>query len=45
MRKQKPDIAALHQVTIRRENEAAVIEPKDPRIATVNLTIGPMVRT
>jgi hypothetical protein len=44
MRKQMPDVTTLDQVTIRRENETAVITPKDPRVATVNLTIGPMVQ-
>ena len=44
MRKHKPTITTLDQVTIRRENEAAVIEPKDPLFATVNFTIGPMIQ-
>lgn len=44
MRKQKPDVTTLDQVTIRRENETAEITPKDPRIATVHLRIGPVVQ-
>ena len=44
MPKKKPRIARLDQVRISREGEAAIIEFRDPAIATTHLAIGPEVQ-
>ncbi len=44
MRKKKPRIARLDQVTISRDGEDAIIEFRDPAIATTHLRIGPQVQ-
>jgi len=43
MAKKRPRIARLDQVSISREGNDAVIEFRDPAIATTHLTIGPEV--
>ncbi len=45
MRKRKPEIATLDQVRISREGDDAVIEYRDPTIATTYFHIGPALRT
>ena len=44
MRFKKPYIAALDQVTIKREGEYAVIEYVEPNVSGVHLKIGPEVQ-
>ena len=44
MRKRKPPVASLDEVTIRREGNDAIIDFRDPTIATTHLRIGPSVR-
>ena len=44
MRKKRPCVAGIDQVRIGRENTCAVIEYKDPTIATVHLEIGERIR-
>jgi hypothetical protein len=41
MRKRKPPLASLDQVTIRREGSDAIIDFRDPTIATTHFHIGP----
>jgi len=43
MRKKRPRIARLDQVRISRDGEDAIIEFRDPAIATTHLRIGPQV--
>lgn len=43
MRKRKPPVASLDQVTIRREGEDAIIDFRDPAIATTHFRLGPSV--
>jgi hypothetical protein len=44
MRKKRPRIARLDQVRISRDGEDAIIEFRDPAIATTHLRIGPQVK-
>lgn len=44
MRKRRPPIASLDEVTIRREGYDAIIDFRDPTIATTHLRIGPSIR-
>lgn len=41
MRKKRPVVASLAEVTIRREGECAVIAYRDPTIATTHFHVGP----
>jgi hypothetical protein len=43
MRKRKPPVAALDEVTIRRDGGDAIIDFHDTRIATTHFRIGPAV--
>ncbi len=43
MRPKRPRIARLDQVRISRDGEVAIIEFRDPTIATTRLTIGPRI--
>ena len=45
MRKKKPHVAALSEVTIQREGEEAVSTYRDPLVAVVHLRVGPSVRS
>ena len=44
MRKRKPPVASLDEVTIRRQGSDAIIDFRDPTIATTHFRIGPEVR-
>ena len=44
MRKKRPRVADIHEVRIGRESTSAVIEYKDPTVATVHLEIGEKIR-
>jgi hypothetical protein len=44
MRKRRPPVASLDDVTIRREGDDAIIDFHDPTIATTHFHIGPSVR-
>jgi len=44
MRKRRPPVASLDEVTIRREGDDAIIDFHDPTIATTHFRIGPSVR-
>jgi hypothetical protein len=44
MRKRRPPVASLDEVTIRREGDDAIIDFHDPTIATTHFRIGPAVR-
>ena len=44
MRKRRPPVASLDEVTIRREGDDAIIDFHDPTIATTHFHIGPTVR-
>jgi hypothetical protein len=44
MRKRKPPVALLEDVTIRREGDDAIIDFHDPNIATTHFKLGPAVR-
>jgi len=44
MRKRRPPVASLDEVTIRREGDDAIIDFNDPTIATTHFRIGPAVR-
>ncbi len=43
MRKRRPPAASLDEVTIRREGDDAIIDYRDPTIATTHFRIGPSV--
>jgi hypothetical protein len=43
MRKRKPPVASLDEVTIRREGDDAIIDFRDPTIATTHFRLGPLV--
>jgi len=43
MRKRRPPVASLDQVRIRREGNDAIIDFRDPTIATTHFRIGPSV--
>jgi hypothetical protein len=44
MRKKKPHVATPEEVTITRSGEDAIIEYRDPKVATTHLSIGPEVQ-
>jgi hypothetical protein len=44
MRKRRPPVASLDEVTIRREGDDAIIDFHDPTIATTHFRIGPALR-
>lgn len=44
MRKRKPPVASLAEVTIRREGDDAIIDFRDPNIASTHFRLGPSVR-
>lgn len=44
MRKKRPRIARLDQITIARDGEEAIIEFRDPAFATMHLRLGPQIR-
>jgi hypothetical protein len=44
MRKRRPSVASLEEVTIRREGHDAIIDFRDPAIASTHFRIGPAVR-
>ena len=44
MRKRKLPVASLEEVTIRRQGSDAIIDFRDPKIATTHVRIGPSVR-
>jgi hypothetical protein len=41
MRKRRPPVASLEDVTIRREGDEAIIDFRDPKIATTHFRLGP----
>jgi hypothetical protein len=43
MRKRRPPVASLDDVTIRREGDDAIIDFRDPTIATTHFRLGPSV--
>ena len=43
MRKRRPPVASLDEVTIRREGDDAIIDFRDPTVATTHFRIGPSV--
>ena len=43
MRKRRPHVALMQEVTIKRSGEQAIIEYKDTEISTVHLRIGPEI--
>lgn len=43
MRKRRPPVASLDEVTIRREGDDAIIDFRDPSVATTHFRIGPSV--
>jgi hypothetical protein len=44
MRKRRPPVASLEEVTIRREGDDAIIDFRDPNIASTHFRLGPAVR-
>jgi hypothetical protein len=44
MRKRRPPVASLEEVTIRREGHDAIIDFRDPTIASTHFRLGPSVR-
>ena len=45
MRKRRPPVASLDHVTIRREGDDAIIDFRDPTIATTHFRLGPSVHS
>lgn len=43
MRKRRPTVASLEEVTIRREGDEAIIDFRDPGIASTHFRLGPSV--
>ena len=43
MRKRRPPVASLDEVTIRREGDDAIIDFRDPNIASTHFRLGPSV--